>query len=216
MRIGLQKVVGVIAVIRNLNSQQQAAAKRGLPLFAHHVVNGVRIPLVSLFLVVSWTTEASAAEQTVAFSFGEVGILGDGPSFLELGVGVFDFNQEGAGAISAASHIEFRYGEKLFFIGPAIGIMANTDGGVFGYGGIYSDIRYKDFVATPLLALGGYREGGSKDLGGVLQYRVGLSLTYQLDETTRVGVRVAHISNASIHEDNPGEEEIFLAYTFSF
>ena len=41
-----------------------------------------------------------------------------------------------------------------------------------------------------------------------------LDLAYRFDNGHRLGVRAAHISNASIHERNPGEEELLLTYSF--
>jgi lipid A 3-O-deacylase len=154
---------------------------------------------------------AADSEQT-SFNAGAVSVLGSEPSYIDVGAGVFDALSEGAGNRSAAGRIELRLGTKLLFIGPTIGLMANTDGGVFGYGGIYADIKYREFVLTPVLALGGYHRGDSKDLGGVFQFRVGLGLSYQFEGGSRLGVRVDHISNAHIHDENPGEEEFLFTY----
>jgi lipid A 3-O-deacylase len=63
--------------------------------------------------------------------------------------------------------------------------------------------------------MGGYHEGDSADLGGVFQFRESIDLAYRFDNGHRLGVRVAHISNAGIHDKNPGEEEILLTYSFS-
>lgn len=159
---------------------------------------------------------AAAEPQTVSLSVGDVEFLGDGPNFIDLGVGAFDIIEESNGSVSAAANVELRFGEKLFFVGPAIGIVANTDGSVFGYGGIYADVRYRKFVVTPLLSLGGLKQGGGKDLGGVFQFRIGLTLAYEFDEGSRLGARVAHMSSAGINDRNPGEEEIMLTYTLPF
>jgi lipid A 3-O-deacylase len=132
---------------------------------------------------------AADSEQT-SFNAGAVSVLGSEPSYIDVGAGVFDALSEGAGNRSAAGRIELRLGTKLLFIGPTIGLMANADGG----------------------ALGGYHRGDSKDLGGVFQFRVGLGLSYQFEGGSRLGVRVDHISNAHIHDENPGEEEFLFTY----
>lgn len=149
----------------------------------------------------------------VAFSLGAVEFLGTGPGYIDVAAGVFDVLSEGSGARSAAGRVEFRWGEKMLFLGPVIGLMVNTDGGLFGYGGIYSDIKYGSFVLTPVVAAGGYHQGGSKDLGGVFQFRVGVGLSYQLEGESRIGIRLDHISNARTHDINPGEEEVLLTYS---
>jgi hypothetical protein len=66
---------------------------------------------------------------------------------------------------------------------------------------------------TPVVAVGGYHQGGSKDLGGVFQFRVGLGLSYQFEDESRIGIRLDHISNAHTHQENPGEEEVLLTYS---
>ena len=57
-------------------------------------------------------------------SYDCISALGDGPNYAEVGVGVFDvFAFQGERATSAAANIGFRWGRKVWFIGPAIGLM---------------------------------------------------------------------------------------------
>jgi lipid A 3-O-deacylase len=121
-----------------------------------------------------------------------------------------DHNQSAAGAV------DFRLGTKLLGIGPALGLLANVDGGLFGYGGLYFDLTFGHIVITPLGAVGGYRQGDSKDLGGVFQFRASITAAYQFENASRLVVQLGHISNAHIHEDNPGEEDAFLTYALAF
>jgi hypothetical protein len=114
--------------------------------------------------------------------------------------------------VNAEGRIEFRYGQKFLHIGPAVGVLANNKGGAFGYGGIYSDIKYGDFVVTPLGAIGGYHRGGSEDLGGTFQFRLSLNVAYELSGQSRLGVQFAHISNAGIQSRNPGDNEVLATY----
>ena len=92
-------------------------------------------------------------------------------------------------------------------------MLANTDGGVFGYGGVYIDLTWGDIVITPLVGLGGYAEGDSKDLGGVFQFLASGTVAYVFPNGSRLGVRLGHLSNAGIHDDNPGEEDLMLTYS---
>jgi lipid A 3-O-deacylase len=64
-------------------------------------------------------------------------------------------------------------------------VLANTQGGIFGYGGFYSDLALGRFVLTPLAAVGGYHHGGSEDLGGIFQFHLSADLSYQF--TTNLG-----------------------------
>jgi hypothetical protein len=160
----------------------------------------------------------SAQEGAVAFRIGPIEVLGQGPSHVEIGVGVFDvfkdvvFTEDEENR-SAAARLELRVGRKLYALGPAIGLMANTDGGVFGYGGVYIEVAWGDILITPLVGLGGYAEGDSKDLGGVFQFLASGTLAYASPNGSRLGIRLGHLSNAGIHDDNPGEEDLMLIYS---
>jgi lipid A 3-O-deacylase len=140
------------------------------------------------------------------------------PNYLILGVGAFDLFEENVvdHNRSAAGTVELRLGTKLLGIGPALGLLANVDGGVFGYGGLYFDLPFGPIVITPLGAIGGYRQGDSKDLGGVFQFRASITAAYQFENASRLGVELGHISNAHIHEENPGEEDAFITYALPF
>ncbi len=167
-------------------------------------------------MVCSGARAADAEERptTPYFTLGPVVVHGDEADALTLGLGAFDpFKEANDG--SPAATLEYRLGRKLAVIGPSIGGMANTDGGVFGYFGLYGDISVGKVYFTPQLAVGGYSQGDSRDLGGVFQFRETAEFTYRFDNGQRLGVRVAHISNAHIHEYNPGEEEYYLTYTIA-
>lgn len=162
--------------------------------------------------LLSWfvCSDGRAAEvATSAYALGPVAFHRSEADALMLGLGAFDpFDNES----SAAATVEYRFGRKLLIIGPALGLMANTDGGVFGYLGIYADVSVGPVYFTPQLALGGYHQGDSRDLGGVFQFRQSVDLAWRFANGHRLGVRVAHISNADIHDRNPGEEEYYLTY----
>jgi lipid A 3-O-deacylase len=173
---------------------------------------GLALGLLAGVLVAA-PVRAQPAAPNVAFQLGPIAVHGSEPDLLQAGAGAFDFVDDD---VSAAVNAEFRFGRKLFVLGPAFGLMANTDGGIFGYAGGYVDLSWGRLHLTPMLAFGGYHEGGSKDLGGVFQFRQSVELAWRFDDGSRLGVRAAHISNAGIHEHNPGVEEIYLTYAIPF
>lgn len=94
------------------------------------------------------------------------------------------------------------------------GLMANTDGSVFSYGAIYADIRLGDRVVVyPTTGLGGYSEGDNRDPGGVFQFHLDVTVAYRFEDDSSLGITVPHISNVSIHDENPGVESILLTHT---
>jgi lipid A 3-O-deacylase len=141
-------------------------------------------------------------------------IMGDEPSYIDLAAGAFDIQGHRESPTAPEGRVEFRFGQKLLYFGPAAGILANTQGGFFGYAGFYADFAWDRFVLTPLGAFGAYHRGGSEDLGGVFQFRISANLAYELDNSQRLGVTFAHISNAGIHKRNPGDNEILATYAF--
>lgn len=159
---------------------------------------------------------AGGEAATVFYQLGNWQLYGDGPGYLDLGIGAFDATEGSGGQASAAARLEFRFGKKLGFVGPAVGLLANTDGGWFGYGGIYADIVYKSLVITPRLSAGGFEEGCGKDLGGTFQFRPTLGLAWQFTNGARLGLQAAHISNGDLHERNPGEEDFLVTFAWPF
>lgn len=136
---------------------------------------------------------------------------GEEPAFLRVGAGYFDvFDDEDAGEF----HLEYIFGEKLWLFTPMVGVMATTDGALYGYAGIRLDIFLGErFVLTPQFAPGLYYKGDGKDLGHVVEFRSGIELAYRFDDRSRVGVSLYHLSNASLSEDNQGTEVVTVHYS---
>ncbi len=133
------------------------------------------------------------------------------PDFLTLSAGGFDVNDN---ETSAEFRIEYRSMRKYLFLKPMIGLMGNSEGGVYGYGGVNLDIYLgRQWVVMPNFAIGGYRRGSSKDLGSVIEFRSGLEIAYRFDDRSRLGVAFSHISNAGISDNNPGAESAVLSYS---
>ena len=138
-------------------------------------------------------------------------MMADDPSFLALSAGGFDVNDN---ETAAEARIEFRWNRKFLGFKPMIGLLGNSKGGIYGYGGINFDVYLgRRWVLMPNFAVGGYRRGASKNLGNVLEFRSGLELAYRFDDRSRLGVAISHISNASISDNNPGTESLVLTYS---
>lgn len=154
--------------------------------------------------------QAEAAPANVAFRLGPVAVHGSDAHRVQLAAGAFDLDGEDT---APALNAELRLGPRLFVIGPSLGVVANTDGGLYGYFGAFVELSWGNVILTPMLAAGGYHEGSSKDLGGVFQFRQSLDLAYAFEDGMRVGVQVAHISNAGIYDQNPGVEAVYLTWS---
>ncbi len=134
--------------------------------------------------------------------------ISEGTDVITLGAGAFDINDD---FTSGEFRLEYRFVQRPLWLTPIVGILANTDGGIFGYGGFGLDLAVGEhFVLTPQATMGGYRQGDSKDLGGVFQFRTGVEFAYRFADRTRIGLAFHHISNAGLHEKNPGTESLLL------
>jgi hypothetical protein len=160
--------------------------------------------------------DPAAAQSNDGLTLGPVQVLGDGPSYLDFAAGAFNAQGNRDSSATAEARLEFRYGRKLWIFGPAVGVLGNLQGGVYAYGGIYSDLRWGRIVVTPLAGAGAYHRGGSEDLGGVFQFRLSLGIAYEFTDSSRLGLQIAHLSNANIHDKNPSENELLLTYAIPF
>jgi len=172
------------------------------------------VPVLCLLAVATATARPASAE-TPAPSYFQ--ILANEPDRITVGGGVVDILEEGRNKTGhrGAGLLEYRSGHKLLFAGPLLGILADHDGGVFGYGGLFFDVGFGSWRFSPLLSAGGYRRGDSKDLGGVFQFQLGGTLSYEFSSGLRAGIYAAHISNRNLHYENPGEELLMITLAFS-
>ena len=122
--------------------------------------------LVLVFISLPYRVHAGALPPYVFYQIGNWQLLDTECHYLDLGLGVFDATENNHGHSAGEARLELRIGQKLGFVGPAVGLLATTDGGWLGYAGLYADIVYKHLVITPILSVGGYKEGDGKDLGG--------------------------------------------------
>jgi hypothetical protein len=145
---------------------------------------------------------------------------------LQLGAGYYDVVDQDDESVEFAAiyrpgvrYLTFgaRPGDVWRGIGPQVGASINTDGGALGHAGLYLDIRpAENWVVWPGVNVAAWEEGDSKDLGGTFQFKSALYVGYRLPWDDLLGVSFRHVSNAGIHDSNPGSDTLFLTYTVSF
>lgn len=105
--------------------------------------------------------------------------------------------------------------ELPWVLRPAAGAMATTEGAVYGYAGFRLEVPAGErWTLTPQTAAGVYEQGDEKDLGGSIQFRSGLELSYQVSPGTSVGAVFYHLSNAGLERPNPGSESLVLFWSW--
>ena len=104
-------------------------------------------------------------------------------------------------------------------VSAMVGLTSVEGGGLYYYAGLrlpfvaFDDPRWR---VTPSFAAGVYdtKDNDRIDLGGPVEFRSALEFSYALSEWLRIGVYVAHLSNASLYERNGGAETAGLALSF--
>jgi lipid A 3-O-deacylase len=157
---------------------------------------------------------AVAQTQDAPLELGPAQLASDEASYFDLGIGTFGTRVGHVAPDAGEGRVELRYGKKLFHLGPALGLLANTRGGVFGYGGLYADLRLGNVVITPLGGIGGYHRGNGEHLGGTFEFRISLAAAYEFANRSRLGLQYGHISNAGTHDINPSDNELLVTYSF--
>jgi hypothetical protein len=96
---------------------------------------------------------------------------------------------------------------------PDAGAMVNSQGSFYVYAGLRADIPLgRPWELSIQFAPGLYRAGGGFDLGGAVEFRSGIELSYPLAPRGRIGLLLFHLSNAGIYTHNPGSESLVLTY----
>jgi lipid A 3-O-deacylase len=98
---------------------------------------------------------------------------------------------------------------------PVGGVMATSSSDFYAYAGIAVPFAVSGddrWMLTPSFAPGIYALGNGKDLGGPVEFRSALSLTYGLRPETWVGLTLYHLSNGVLYHHNPGSESFVLTF----
>jgi lipid A 3-O-deacylase len=142
------------------------------------------------------------------------------PEVIAASAGQFDVFNKGKGVEGGW---ELRFAARRFppmprFVPdviPMAGAMATSRGTLYVYGGFRFEVPLgKRWMASPNWAAGVYyQDGDGKDLGGGLEFRSAIELSYVLGERSRLGLCLYHLSNAGLYDFNPGSESLVLTYS---
>jgi hypothetical protein len=113
---------------------------------------------------------------------------------------------------AAAYNLELRLRPGLWHFHPHGGFQGTSDGTVYGYAGVHLDFPVGEHLRlVPSGSIGLYGQGeNDKDLGGLMQFRIGGGMAWRFDNDWRLGLSWYHMSNAGVYDLNPGVEMMFL------
>ena len=134
---------------------------------------------------------------------------------LNVFTGLFDFSdsKQKAGLIGLQHQNEDLF--RKSFIGklsPITGGFLTENNAFYLYTGVQAEYELGFLTITPSFAPGYYNYGSGKDLGYPLEFKSEIQVSFDLSDTSHLGMSYNHISNASLGTKNPGAN----SYMFNF
>tara|TARA_B110000014_G_scaffold207561_1_gene158544 strand:+ start:325 stop:834 length:510 start_codon:yes stop_codon:yes gene_type:complete len=129
--------------------------------------------------------------------------------------GMFDFSdhKQKAALFGFEHQNEDLYRESFMGkISPITGGFLTENNAVYLYTGVQAEYNLGFVTINPSFAPGYYNEGAGKDLGSPLEFKTEIQASFNLSDSTHLGMSYNHISNASLGTKNPGAN----SYMFNF
>ena len=129
--------------------------------------------------------------------------------------GMFDFSDDKqSSSLLGLQHQNEELFRNSFFgkLSPITGGFVTEKSAFYLYSGIQAEYKLGFLTITPSFAPGYYNYGNGKDLGHPLEFKSEVQLTFDLSNSSHLGMSYNHISNASLGSKNPGAN----SYMFNF
>jgi lipid A 3-O-deacylase len=166
-------------------------------------------PFLTAAVLAAGLMAASGAAPAAAQAPAAAGIMDE----VRVGLGVFD-------ALSlvdpaATAEITYRVADPwIWVIAPEVGAMLHSQGGAYGFGGLYVPMDVVPGVLfTASFGAGAYLVGDGLDLGHPVAFRSGVGLDVRVRENAAASLVFYHLSNGSLSDVNPGTEVLALGYS---
>ena len=133
--------------------------------------------------------------------------------------GMFDFSdgKQKAGVLGVQHQNESLFRNSLLGkLSPITGGFLTENSAAYLYTGIQAEYELGFLTITPSFAPGYYHEGNGKDLGSPLEFKSEVQMTFNLSDTTHIGMSYNHISNASLGDKNPGANSYMINFLKQF
>ena len=129
--------------------------------------------------------------------------------------GLFDFSDHNqkAGLVGLQHQNEDLFRESfLGKLSPVTGGFLTGNNAFYLYTGVQAEYELGFLTLTPSFTPGYYNSGDGKDLGHPLEFKSEIQVSFDLSDTSHLGMSYNHISNASLGTKNPGAN----SYMFNF
>ena len=134
---------------------------------------------------------------------------------LNIFTGMFDFSDhKQAAGLFGLQHQNEDLFRKSFLgkLSPVTGGFLTENTALYLYTGVQAEYELGFLTITPSFAPGYYNKGGGKDLGSLLEFKSEIQMSFDLSDSSHLGMSYNHISNASLGSKNPGAN----SYMFNF
>ena len=128
--------------------------------------------------------------------------------YINVAGGVFDIS--GNKHQTKELSLEYQIATSWGWLHPIFGVLQTFKGATYLSCGLALNVQMKRFLLIPSISAGYYHQGSGKDLGCPLEFRSTLMVGFQTKNQIRIGLQIAHMSNAHLGNKNPGEESLDL------
>ena len=138
---------------------------------------------------------------------------------IALYTGMFDFSddKQAAGVFGLEHQNEDLYRDSFVGkISPITGGFLTENSAFYFYSGVQAEYDVGFLTVTPSFAPGYYNSGDGKDLGYPLECKSEVQMSFNLSETSNLGMSYNHISNASLGKKNPGANSYMINFLKNF
>jgi len=133
--------------------------------------------------------------------------------------GMFDFSDEK----QSSGLLGLQHQNEDLFRNSFLGKLSPITGGFFTeksalylYSGVQAEYELGFLTITPSFAPGYYNYGSGKDLGYPLEFKSEIQMSFNLSDSSHLGMSYNHISNASLGTKNPGANSYMLNFLKQF
>ena len=133
--------------------------------------------------------------------------------------GMFDFSDDK----QSSGLLGLQHQNEELFRNSFLGKLSPITGGFFTeksafylYSGVQAEYELGFLTITPSFAPGYYNYGNGKDLGSPLEFKSEVQMSFNLSDSSHLGMSYNHISNASLGTKNPGANSYMLNFLKQF
>ena len=133
--------------------------------------------------------------------------------------GNFDFSDDKQSALLIGLQHQNEDLERDTIIGnisPITGGFLTENSAAYIYTGFEWNVEMGELTFTPSFAPGLYHKGDGKDLGHTLEFKSEVQLSFNLSQSSKLGLSYNHVSNASLGDKNPGANSYMFNYLKNF